>query len=196
MEHSTRFLIQEYIPRSLLEAGVELRCPKNDILVNYDDPPKGCYCPISGRICSVKLDYNGNEMYILILEPGNIFCEAHILFDSRSNCQFNVNTKEHKRDGGFCVNTKTTVPIVLLVLDALAAIGIECEAPKATIYVWAKVPEGLTSADFTERLLTEAHVIVTPGNGYGPDGEGFIRISLTTPDDQLLEAVRRIKATL
>ncbi|MDR2586635.1 MAG: LL-diaminopimelate aminotransferase [Coriobacteriales bacterium] len=83
-----------------------------------------------------------------------------------------------------------------LVLDALAAIGIECEAPKATIYVWAKVPEGYTSTDFTEKLLTEAHVIVTPGNGYGPDGEGYIRISLTTPDDQLLEAVRRIKATL
>ncbi|MDR1014305.1 MAG: LL-diaminopimelate aminotransferase [Coriobacteriales bacterium] len=83
-----------------------------------------------------------------------------------------------------------------LVLDALAAIGIACEAPKATIYIWAKVPAGLTSAEFTEKLLTEAHVIVTPGSGYGPDGEGYIRISLTTPDDQLLEAVRRIKATL
>jgi LL-diaminopimelate aminotransferase len=83
-----------------------------------------------------------------------------------------------------------------LVLGALEAIGIECEAPKATIYVWAKVPEGLTSAEFTERVLTEAHVIVTPGSGYGPDGEGYIRISLTTPDDQLLEAVHRIQATL
>jgi LL-diaminopimelate aminotransferase len=83
-----------------------------------------------------------------------------------------------------------------LVLDALGAIGIECEAPKATIYVWAKVPAGYTSAEFTEKVLTEAHVIVTPGNGYGPDGEGYIRISLTTPDDQLLEAVRRIKETL
>ena len=79
-----------------------------------------------------------------------------------------------------------------LVLEALAAIGIECEAPKATIYVWAKVPEGFTSAEFTEKLLMEAHVIVTPGSGYGPDGEGYIRISLTTPDEQLLEAVRRI----
>jgi LL-diaminopimelate aminotransferase len=83
-----------------------------------------------------------------------------------------------------------------LVLDALAAIGIECEAPKATIYVWAKVPTGYTSAEFAEKVLTEAHVIVTPGNGYGPDGEGFIRISLTTPDDRLLEAVRRIRETL
>jgi LL-diaminopimelate aminotransferase len=83
-----------------------------------------------------------------------------------------------------------------LVLEALWAIGIECEAPRATIYVWAKVPEGFTSTDFTEKLLTEAHVIVTPGSGYGPDGEGYIRISLTTPDAQLLEAIRRIKEAL
>ncbi|MCL1847080.1 MAG: LL-diaminopimelate aminotransferase [Coriobacteriia bacterium] len=83
-----------------------------------------------------------------------------------------------------------------LVLGALTAIGIECEAPRATIYVWAKVPAGYTSAEFTEKVLMEAHVIVTPGSGYGPDGEGYIRISLTTPDDQLLEAVRRIKGTL
>ncbi|MDR1421452.1 MAG: LL-diaminopimelate aminotransferase [Coriobacteriales bacterium] len=83
-----------------------------------------------------------------------------------------------------------------LVLDALAAIGIVCEAPRATIYVWAQVPAGFTSAEFTEKLLTEAHVIVTPGSGYGPDGEGWIRISLTTPDEQLLEAVRRIKGML
>jgi LL-diaminopimelate aminotransferase len=80
-----------------------------------------------------------------------------------------------------------------LVLDALSAIGIECEAPKATIYIWAKVPSGYTSAEFAEKLLTDAHVIVTPGNGYGPDGEGWMRISLTTPDERLLEAVKRIK---
>lgn len=80
-----------------------------------------------------------------------------------------------------------------LVVEALRAIGVECEEPKATIYVWAKVPEGYTSESFATMLLEQAHVIVTPGNGYGPDGEGYIRISLTTPDEQLLEAVRRIK---
>ncbi|GHT78222.1 LL-diaminopimelate aminotransferase [Actinomycetota bacterium] len=83
-----------------------------------------------------------------------------------------------------------------LVLEALRAIGINCQSPKATIYVWANVPSGYTSAEFAEKVLTDAHVIVTPGSGYGPDGEGYIRISLTTPDDQLLEAVRRIKKTL
>jgi len=80
-----------------------------------------------------------------------------------------------------------------LVVEALQAIGVECNAPQATIYVWAKVPAGETSEGFATRLLEKAHVIVTPGSGYGPDGEGFIRISLTTPDDRLLEAVRRIK---
>ncbi|MCL2826461.1 MAG: LL-diaminopimelate aminotransferase [Eggerthellaceae bacterium] len=83
-----------------------------------------------------------------------------------------------------------------LVVDALRAIGMECETPQATIYVWAKVPAGESSESFATKLLEQAHVIVTPGNGYGPDGEGFIRISLTTPDDKLLEAVRRIKESM
>ncbi|MEF9840969.1 MAG: LL-diaminopimelate aminotransferase [Raoultibacter sp.] len=83
-----------------------------------------------------------------------------------------------------------------LVVDALRAIGVECHAPQATIYIWTKVPEGYTSESFATQLLEQAHVIVTPGSGYGPDGEGFIRISLTTPDDRLLEAVERIKQSM
>ncbi len=82
------------------------------------------------------------------------------------------------------------------IVEALQAIGLECQPPKATIYVWAKVPDGYTSAEFAEKLLEQAHVIVTPGSGYGPDGEGYIRISLTTPDERLLEAVDRIKKTM
>jgi LL-diaminopimelate aminotransferase len=83
-----------------------------------------------------------------------------------------------------------------LVIDALQAIGVACQPPQASIYVWARVPAGYSSAEFTEKLLTEAHVIVTPGSGYGECGEGYIRISLTTPDEQLLEALRRIKESL
>ncbi|WP_080801011.1 LL-diaminopimelate aminotransferase [Arabiibacter massiliensis] len=83
-----------------------------------------------------------------------------------------------------------------VVVEALRAIGLECNAPKATIYVWAKVPAGETSASFATKLLEQAHVIVTPGSGYGPDGEGYVRISLTTPDDRLLEAARRIKEAM
>lgn len=84
-----------------------------------------------------------------------------------------------------------------LVLDALAKIGIEVPfKPVATIYVWAKVPEGYTSASFAEKILEEANVIVAAGSAYGPSGEGYIRISLTTPDDRLEAAIERIKNAL
>lgn len=83
-----------------------------------------------------------------------------------------------------------------LIVEALRSISVEVESPKATIYVWAKVPEGYTSAQFAEKVLQEANVIVAAGTAYGPYGEGFIRISLTTPDDRIIEAVKRIKETL
>jgi LL-diaminopimelate aminotransferase len=83
-----------------------------------------------------------------------------------------------------------------LVVDALAAIGIEAEPPRATPYFWVRVPEGQTSASFTELVLEEAGVVVSPGPAYGPSGEGFVRISLTVPDDRLEEAMRRIETSL
>lgn len=83
-----------------------------------------------------------------------------------------------------------------LVIEALREIGIEAEAPKATIYVWAPVPEGFTSTSFAEHALEEAAVIVSPGSLYGPTGEGFFRISLTTPDEQITQAVQRIRENL
>ena len=84
-----------------------------------------------------------------------------------------------------------------LVLDALGKIGIEVPfKPVATIYVWAKVPEGYTSASFAEKILEEANVIVAAGSAYGPSGEGYIRISLTTPDDRLEAAIKRIEESL
>lgn len=83
-----------------------------------------------------------------------------------------------------------------LVIDALTKIGLHADPPKATIYVWARVPDGYTSAEFATKVLEEANVIVAPGNAYGPSGEGFIRMSLTTPDDRLEEAIARIEASL
>jgi LL-diaminopimelate aminotransferase len=83
-----------------------------------------------------------------------------------------------------------------MVIDALGKIGISARTPKGTIYVWARIPEGHTSAGFAEKVLEEANVIVAPGNAYGPSGEGYIRISLATPDDRLREAISRIESTL
>jgi LL-diaminopimelate aminotransferase len=84
-----------------------------------------------------------------------------------------------------------------LMLDALAKIGIEVPIkPLGTIYIWAKVPEGYTSASFSEKILEDANVIVPAGSSYGPYGEGYVRISLTTPDDRLEAAIERIKNAL
>jgi LL-diaminopimelate aminotransferase len=80
-----------------------------------------------------------------------------------------------------------------LVVSALAEIGVEIEPPKATIYVWAPVPEGHTSVSFAELVLDEAGVVVSPGSMYGPSGEGFFRISLTTPDGRIAEAMARMR---
>jgi LL-diaminopimelate aminotransferase len=83
-----------------------------------------------------------------------------------------------------------------LVVDALRDIGVAVEPPKGTIYIWAPVPEGHTSASFAELVLEEAAVVVSPGSMYGPSGEGFFRISLTTPDELLRAAVQRLRAHL
>jgi LL-diaminopimelate aminotransferase len=82
-----------------------------------------------------------------------------------------------------------------LVIDALREIGIAVEPPRGTIYIWAPVPEGHTSASFAEQVLEQAAVVVSPGSAYGPSGEGFFRISLTVPDARLAEAVERIRGT-
>ncbi len=80
-----------------------------------------------------------------------------------------------------------------LVVGALRGIGVEVEPPKGTIYVWAPVPEGHTSVSFAELVLEQSAVVVSPGSMYGPSGEGFFRISLTTPDDRITEAVTRMR---
>jgi LL-diaminopimelate aminotransferase len=83
-----------------------------------------------------------------------------------------------------------------LLVDALAEIGLEVEPPTATPYFWVRVPEGHTSASFASLVLEQANVVVSPGPGYGPSGEGFVRLSLTVPDERLEEAVRRIESSL
>jgi LL-diaminopimelate aminotransferase len=83
-----------------------------------------------------------------------------------------------------------------LVCDALTAIGVDVTPPKGTIYIWAPVPEGHTSATYCELVLEESGVVLSPGAAYGPNGEGFFRISLTVPDERLSEAVERLRSSL
>ena len=80
-----------------------------------------------------------------------------------------------------------------LLVEALRSVGMQADPPKGTIYLWVRVPEGYTSASFTQQVLEQADVVVTPGAAYGPSGEGYVRFSLTVPDERLEEAVRRIE---
>jgi LL-diaminopimelate aminotransferase len=79
-------------------------------------------------------------------------------------------------------------------VGALSKLGLRIQPPKASLYIWARVPSGSTSVQFATTLLDEAGVVVTPGIGYGPTGEGYVRLSLTIPDDRLEEGVRRIES--
>jgi LL-diaminopimelate aminotransferase len=83
-----------------------------------------------------------------------------------------------------------------MVVAALTEAGLQIEPPLGSIYVWAPTPEGRTSVDFAAELLDQAAVVVAPGTGYGENGEGYIRISLSVPDDRLAEATDRIRERL
>jgi LL-diaminopimelate aminotransferase len=78
------------------------------------------------------------------------------------------------------------------IVATLKEIGLDANAPKATLYIWTRIPNGYTSASFTEKLLEEVNVVVTPGSGYGTAGEGYIRLSLTIPDEQIDEGLKRL----
>jgi LL-diaminopimelate aminotransferase len=80
-----------------------------------------------------------------------------------------------------------------LVVDGLLSIGIKVPRPLGTFYIWAHVPKGYTSADFAEMLIEKVGVVVTPGSGFGEEGEGYFRISITTGEDRIKEGVRRLK---
>ena len=79
-----------------------------------------------------------------------------------------------------------------MVVEVLENIGLDVRMPKASLYVWAKVPERYNSVDFTADLLDQVGVAVTPGAGYGRSGDGFVRLSLTIPDAALVKGLSRL----
>jgi LL-diaminopimelate aminotransferase len=81
-----------------------------------------------------------------------------------------------------------------MMVGLLHKLGLPCEVPRATFYLWAQVPSGYTSVSFTERVLKEAGVAITPGSGFGKGGEGFVRFSMTVGSERLKEAVDRLAA--
>ncbi|WP_432355908.1 LL-diaminopimelate aminotransferase [Sporosarcina sp. A2] len=97
-----------------------------------------------------------------------------------------------------CIKTHNRIyeERMAVVLEGLASIGIDVEAPKGSFFVWAPVPEGFTSTEFVTNVLEKTGVILTPGNAFGPSGEGYFRISLSVPNERLFEAITRIKESL
>lgn len=83
-----------------------------------------------------------------------------------------------------------------VVIGAFNDLGWNLEPTKATFYIWAPVPKGYTSASFVEYVLEKAGVVITPGSGYGPSGEGYFRISLTLPEERVKEAADRLRKHL
>ena len=81
-----------------------------------------------------------------------------------------------------------------LVVEAIQRIGLHVDPPRASLYVWARIPDGYTSAELTEMLLEERDIVVTPGSGYGRYGEGYIRLSLTIPESELQRGLERLEA--
>jgi LL-diaminopimelate aminotransferase len=80
-----------------------------------------------------------------------------------------------------------------ILCSGLKKIGLDFEPPAVTFYIWAEIPRGYTSMEYTTHLLNQAGVLATPGNGFGSFGEGFIRFSLTEGTERIKEAVDRLK---
>jgi len=80
-----------------------------------------------------------------------------------------------------------------VLVDGLNSLGWKMKPMKATFYGWVPVPKGETSASFTEKLLDKCGILVVPGNGYGPSGEGYVRFAITISKERIAEAIERMK---
>ena len=80
-----------------------------------------------------------------------------------------------------------------VLVTGLRSLGLTFAPPSAAFYVWVEVPDGFTSTSFTAHLLEHAGIVTTPGNGFGAPGEGYVRMTITTPQERLAEAVDRMK---
>ncbi len=94
-----------------------------------------------------------------------------------------------------CVNDMRKVYIERrdVLVKGLNSLGLKCTSPKATFYVWCKTPKGYSSTEFVSKLLDEAGIVCTPGVGFGPSGEGFVRFALTVSVKAINEALYRMK---
>src|SRR3989339_1297694 len=83
-----------------------------------------------------------------------------------------------------------------MLYEGLLSLGFNFPKPKATFYMWVPVPTGETSASFAQKLLEKCGILVVPGNGYGAEGEGYVRFAITIPKARIEEAIVRMKKEL
>lgn len=200
-------------PASYFEDAVKF-CKENDIILCHD----ACYSEIaydgykpvslmeidgakdiSIEFHSLSKSYNmtgwrvgmavGNEELVKVLTivksnidsgiPQAVQYGAMEALTAPQDCiQDNIDTYTRRRDR---------------VINALQNIGLEIVPPKAGLYIWVRIPEGFTSAEFATALLDEKDLVVTPGSGYGEYGEGYIRFSLTLNDSDLDRGIDRLE---
>jgi LL-diaminopimelate aminotransferase len=80
-----------------------------------------------------------------------------------------------------------------VLVKGLREVGLKVEPPKATFYFWIEVPKKYTSSQFATLLIEQAGIVATPGNGFGDEGEGYIRMTITVDEARLKEAIERLK---
>jgi LL-diaminopimelate aminotransferase len=122
------------------------------------------------------------------------------LYRVRSNCTYGTPTAIQHAAAVALDHAAALVPTVVsvyqprrnAVMEALRSIGYAADVPRATMFVWARVPDGYTSMQWAQRLIEEAGVVVTPGDAFGPGGAGWFRVSLVADADVLTDAVRRM----
>ena len=81
-----------------------------------------------------------------------------------------------------------------MLYEGLRSIGLNLRKPLATFYLWVHVPKGFTSESFCEYLIEKAGIVVTPGSGFGEEGEGYFRVSMTLDEGRISEGLRRLKS--
>jgi LL-diaminopimelate aminotransferase len=155
------------------EVGIEI----NSLSKSYN--MAGCrigYACGNAQIIEVLAKFKSNLDYGVFLPVQKAAVAA--LTKGASFCEENRNIYQSRRN---------------LLIDGLASIGWKVESPKASMFVWAEIPSGWTSIEFTYALMDRAHVVVTPGQAFGPNGEGFVRIALVQEEAKLLQAISNMK---
>jgi LL-diaminopimelate aminotransferase len=155
------------------EVGIEL----NSLSKSYN--MAGCrigYICGNEEIIRILSNFKSNLDYGIFLPIQQAAIAA--LTEGASFCEQNRTIYQSRRD---CF------------VDGLASIGWHVDRPKAGMFIWAEIPKGWNSLDFTYALIDRAGVVVTPGHAFGPSGEGYVRIALVEGEDKLLRAVEKLK---